>query len=149
MKSFISREQDYALRITTLLSMLSEGETLTASIIADKLYISKKFAARIIHKLSKAEIVGTTRGINGGTFLKKNPEEISVYDILHSIGFKIKFNLCLHADEDCELLELCSYHSYFGELERQMMEKLKEKSITEFQFTGTNKTIFKNDNGGS
>lgn len=130
--SFISREQDYALRITAYLAGLQKDEFISVSKLSEKLFISQKFASRIIHKLKKAGITGSIQGKYGGVYLKSDPNKLSLYDVLSTIGFKIKFNDCLKENFICELVFGCKFHSFFVNEERFLMEKLQNRKISEF-----------------
>ena len=132
MQSYISREQDYALRITSMLAGLKKDETIPVSQLSKKLCISKSFASRIVHKLKKSAIVGTTQGLYGGVYINRNPKEISVFEVLDKIGFKTKFNQCLDGKYECELQSLCKFHTFFAIHEKKLLEELKNHSISEF-----------------
>lgn len=132
MQTYITREQDYALRITSALAVLKENEQLPVSELSKRLYISKNFAARIVHKLTKSGILATTQGKYGGVSLDKRADKLSVYEVLSTIGFKTKFNQCLDKRFHCEFSNSCLFHSFFDEEERKLHEKMKQKMISEF-----------------
>jgi len=133
MQSYISREQDYALRITAYLAGQEEKKYFPVSEIANKLFISKNFASRIVHTLKKNGIIGTIQGKYGGIFLNKDPHNLTVYEILNVIGFKIKFNLCLDGEFKCQLNGMCSFHKFFYEQEKSIINNLKSKKLSEFK----------------
>ncbi len=132
--SFISREQDYALRITAFLASLDKGEIINVNKLSKKLYLSKSFSARIIHKLKNANITGSVQGKYGGVFLKVNPEDISIWDILNIIGFKVRLNDCMDEHFICELEFGCRFHLFFVEQEKILMDKLKSQKISDYLF---------------
>jgi Rrf2 family transcriptional regulator, nitric oxide-sensitive transcriptional repressor len=143
MHTFISREQDYALRIAARLAELKKGEQISIRGLSEDMFISKIFAARIVHKLKLAGFLGTTQGKSGGVFLIHNPKKLSAYDILNVIGFKVKYNNCLYCDFTCELKGSCRFHGFFAQQETALMEQLKKMKISDFLFNKTN-----NKNGG-
>jgi len=130
--SFISREQDYALRITAYLAGLPKNKFIPISKISEKLFVSKNFAARIIHKLNKAKITASIQGKYGGIYLKVNPSKLTIYDVLYCIGFKVKFNDCLKESFFCELMFSCKFHSFFVNEEKLFFEKLKSQKILDY-----------------
>lgn len=132
MQTYITREQDYALRITSALAVLKENEQLPVSELSKRLFISKSFAARIVHKLTKNGILVTTQGKYGGVSLKKRADKLSVYEVLSTIGFKTKFNQCLDDRFPCEFSNKCLFHLFFDEEEKKLHEKMKQKMISEF-----------------
>lgn len=130
--SFISREQDYALRMIAYLAGLPKKEYISIKELSKRLFISPKFAARIIHKLNKANITGSIQGKYGGIFLKADAKKLSMYDVLNTIGFKVKFNDCLNENYVCELMFGCKFHSFWVNEEKLLIDKLKNQMISEY-----------------
>ncbi len=132
MQTYISREQDYALRITALLAGLPGGKFLPVSKIASVLNISKSFASRIVHKLKKADYINAYQGKYGGVYLAKPAGLISVYDILNCIGFKMKFNQCLCDGFNCTIMPLCKFHSVFAAQETRLHDTFSKMTLADF-----------------
>jgi Rrf2 family protein len=132
MKSYISREQDYALRIAAKLGSLKDGNIMSVKELSKKLFISKSFAARIVHKLIQKGIALSKQGHQGGIYLIKPAEEINLFQIIDAIGFKVRFNLCLHSEIDCELSGFCKFHSFFSQQEKNFFEELKKQKLSDF-----------------
>ncbi|MFC2135673.1 RrF2 family transcriptional regulator [Bacteroidota bacterium] len=132
MLTFITREQDYALRIVAMLAGLKKDERLSIRKLSGKLLISKNFAARISHKLIQGDILGSKQGKAGGIYLIKDPERLSLYDVLIVIGFRTRINLCLDDSFVCGLNDHCKFHKLFGSMEQDIYKKLKEEKISDF-----------------
>ena len=132
MQTYISREQDYALRITAVLAGLKEGEFLPVSKLASTLSISKNFAARIVHKLKSNNFIKAYQGKYGGVCLSKKPGMITVFDILHCIGFKIKINQCLRESYQCSIMSMCKFHHVFARQEARLYEEFRLMKISDF-----------------
>ncbi len=135
MNTLISREQDYALRIVAFLAARKTKTPLSVKELSKKLFISRNFAARIVHKLKKENILGTTQGKFGGVFLKENPAKLSLFDVIKSVGFDARLNACLFENYKCPFEDKCKFHIFFTELEKEIFNKLKNKYISEFQFS--------------
>ena len=127
MNSYISREQDYALRIAARLGSLKNDDLMSVKELSQNLFISKSFAARIVHKLIQKGIALSKQGHQGGIYLRKPAAEISLFQIIDAIGFKVRFNQCLHNEIDCRLLNICKFHSFFSEQETKFFDELKKK----------------------
>ena len=75
---FITRESDYAMRVVRALM----GETrLSVSEICEREAITAPFAYKILKKLQNAGIVEGYRGVHGGYALKRDPADLTLYDI--------------------------------------------------------------------
>ena len=133
--SYISREQDYALRITAFLANAEDGKFVSVTEIAKRLLISRKFSARIVHKLTQAGILKTERGKQGGAALKKTPSKISLYEVLETIGFKVRFNACVHDNYDCPLEELCQFHQLWKSEEERFFNRLRNSFIENYKLS--------------
>ena len=132
MQSYISREQDYALRISARLASLNPGEHISVRELSKQLFVSKNFAARIVHKLILKGIFSSRQGNKGGVFLNLPANEINLLQILDAIGFKMKFNQCLHEEIDCQLMEFCKFHSFFHLQESSIHKSLQDKKLSDF-----------------
>ncbi len=82
MTTFIKREYDYALRICAYLAEHYQEGPISLGTISDKLFISRHFANKIVHKLKKNNLIVTVQGKQGGIYLNRNPQELSLYEIL-------------------------------------------------------------------
>ncbi|MDP2302357.1 MAG: Rrf2 family transcriptional regulator [Ignavibacteria bacterium] len=135
--SLFNREHDYSLRITAFLASLDKDEIINVSSISKKLHLSKIFTARIIHKLRVANIVGSVQGKYGGFYLKANSEEISIWDVLNAMGYKVRLNDCMDENFFCDLMFGCQFHTFFIGLEQNIFEQLKQQKISDYIFRFT------------
>lgn len=104
----VSALEEYGLRC--LLHVAREFETdqpVTAQSVADSEGLSVPYAQKILRLLSQADLVESRRGVNGGYVLARNPERISVGDVMRA--FDTKFD----AGDICERhtgdLEVCAH----------------------------------------
>ena len=75
----------YGLRAVIDLAKYAKNEPVSLSDVAERQSISISYLEQLIAKLKKAGIVQSTRGAQGGYSLAKNPEEISVGEILRAL----------------------------------------------------------------
>ena len=75
----------YGLRAVIDLAMYAKTEPVSLSDVAERQNISISYLEQLIAKLKKAGIVQSTRGAQGGYALAKEPEEISVGEILRAL----------------------------------------------------------------
>ena len=132
MQTYITREQDYALRIVAALAGIQDESHLSITTLCKKLLVTRNFAGKIVHKLKHAGIVNTTQGQFGGVFLSKATANISMYEVLSAIGFRTKFNECLREEISCPLETICGFHGYFHNIENNFLNEMKSKMISEF-----------------
>jgi len=134
MQSFLTRECDYAIRITAYLAGLKSKPQMSVSELSEKLKISKKYAARIIHTLKNNGILKTTQGLYGGVSLNRSASNISVFDILLAMNFKSNLNECLGNKDICSFPVFCKVHSFMADQEKKLTDEFKKAKISDLAF---------------
>ncbi|APF19834.1 RrF2 family transcriptional regulator [Caldithrix abyssi] len=129
--TLIKREYDYAVRICAYLAGQKRNKAIPISRIAELLSITKPFANKIIFQLRKAGIIDSVQGRYGGIYLKRNPKELSVLDILNAMEFNSIINECLRTPGICPIIGFCKIHIFFSELQEILIKRLKEKMISD------------------
>ncbi len=128
----IKREYDYALRICAYLAGKFSKGPVSLSQITKKLIIPKSFASKIVFQLRQSNLIGTVQGKYGGIFLKKDPQYISVMDILEAMDYNSTINECLVNPSICPLVNLCKIHRFFEEQEAIILNNFRQKKLSEF-----------------
>lgn len=101
----ITTKGRYAVRIMADIARNGD-EFVSISEIAERQQISIKYLEKIIAMLSKAKLVESMRGANGGYKLAKAQEKISVKAILDATGDSIKVSTCT-VGEVCPNADKC------------------------------------------
>ena len=132
MSVYITREQDYALRVCMYLSQNGSKSVVPISELAAAVAISRPIATKIVYQLKQHGIVGTTKGKNGGAFLLKKPYRIRLLDVLKAMGFQSSVNECLKIPGICPFHEKCKVHRFFDRMNRELLAKLNRTKISDF-----------------
>ena len=77
-----SKKSRYGLRALIDLAVHAENSYISLSSIAERNDISPQYLEQVFASLRRAEIVKSVKGPQGGYLLKRNPEDITVSDIL-------------------------------------------------------------------
>ena len=133
MKMQITRQADYALRTIIYLSRLEPEQKAPTSIIAKKQHIPSSFLAKIISQLSVAGLIHTARGARGGVSLAKDPDEISVLEVVEAIDGPVMLNECTTNPGICPFSDDCPMRVIWCDSRKELLDKLS--SITFKQFT--------------
>ena len=75
----ITRRSDYAIRI---LRALKDGKIHNVREICETEEIPKAFAYKIIREMEQNELVKSERGNQGGYYLNKGLDELTMYDVV-------------------------------------------------------------------
>ena len=118
----ITRETDYAIRCVLYLVENPDKVIMVDSIAKEK-EIPKSFLAKILQKLTKADIVKSFRGVKGGFKLSANPDRINLLNVIEAIEGPVAMNSCVLDKNICSLSHSCTVQPVWAEL-RQKLESL-------------------------
>ena len=76
---------DYAIRAMIHLACLPENGHALRDQIATSENIPSSFMAKILRSLVRAGLLNSARGVNGGFSLARDPEEVSLLDIVEAV----------------------------------------------------------------
>ena len=83
----ISALEEYGLRCALQLARAKlKNELIAASVISEKEGLSVEYVSKIMHLFRKSGLVLSTRGIQGGFALAKDPHEVSVKAVLDIVS---------------------------------------------------------------
>ena len=130
----ITQEADYALRMMCLLAKETAAGNVPvgAASLAEGVAVPTRFGLKILHKLSEADFVKTSRGAAGGYSLNQDPEAITVKGVIEAIDGPIEINRCLSKTHTClnnPNKDCCRLHHVFEELNGQLTERLNRLTV--------------------
>jgi Rrf2 family protein len=120
----------YALMALSYLAM-NRGRLVKADEIAQNQNIPKPFLSKILHELSRRDILSSVKGPKGGFALKVDPSKLTMWDVVVLLGEESKFNTCVLMPDRCEEYETnpCSIHHRWERLKKKIVDFLKETTI--------------------
>ena len=89
----LSQTTEYALRLAVQLAS-QPGRPLTIPELARSTRIPEGYLAKVLRQLSRAGLVHSQRGPNGGSVLTRDPEEISVLDVVQAVDPLKRIEVC-------------------------------------------------------
>lgn len=128
---------DYAIRLVCFLAY--KEQPCTAGVIAHSAHIPTNYIPKIIKKLKLANLVGSVEGVQGGYYLLRKPEAITLWDILDTMESTMKINKCLEEvsypyEEKsglCDQREFCKVRAIFQQFQMDVERKLQEVTVAE------------------
>ena len=119
----------------------SPGAPLSSRDLADFQGISPSFVAKVFPKLEKAGIVTASEGIKGGYLLAKQPQDITVLDVVDAIeGRKPLFD-CQEIRSRCAVYRerppswatkgVCAIHAVMLRAEKAMRDSLASQTLAD------------------
>jgi len=125
----ITRQADYALRAMLYLAEIGKDQRASTSQIAEFQEIPPSFLAKIISQLSIARLIQTWRGARGGVSLARDPQEISLLDVVEAIDGPITLSDCTRDPSICSFGDNCPIHEVWCETQAEMVNRLKQTTF--------------------
>jgi len=122
----ITRQADYAIRAVLYLARLGPTQHAATSTVAQEQRIPPSFLAKIISQLSIAGLLHTSRGARGGVTLARDPQEISLLDVVEAIDGPILLNECVGDTGKCTMDDSCPLHPIWCEAQEALVKRLRE-----------------------
>src|SRR6478609_1265846 len=121
----------YAVRAILDLTFNSNGRPVRLQEISERQNISLHYLEQLFRRLRKGSVVKSVRGPGGGYVLSRTMDEISVKDVLVSVGENINpaRDLIGSADIKSDTVEFVLTKSYFENLGLIMQEYLTTTSV--------------------
>jgi Rrf2 family transcriptional regulator, nitric oxide-sensitive transcriptional repressor len=119
---------DYALRSLIYLVWFPD-RLVTAEEIASYYGISKEHIIKVLQELARRGFTQTRRGRKGGSVLARDPNEITIKEVI--MVFEGKFTLlnCLLLENTCVIEDHCRLRGVLAEGQRRMLDYLETVSI--------------------
>ena len=125
----ITRRSDYAMRICRV---LRDGKVHNVREICQREDIPRAFAYKILRELEMADLVNSERGNQGGYYLNKSLDKLTLYDIVSITEGDLAILHCMK--EDCvrnpESMP-CKVHQVIERIQTILIDEMKRKTIEE------------------
>ncbi len=132
----ITRQSEYAIRILIELAKYPLGELVPSKIIAEKQDIPGMFLQKTVQLLSRAGIVSTQRGVQGGVRLTLPADMITVADVIIAIEGPMALNPCLSPGYSCPNMASCPVRKILGRAQSALLHELRRESIADLAMAG-------------
>ena len=125
----ITRQTEYAIRTALELSTAPPGEFVQTKYISERHNIPEVFLKKTIQLLSRAGLVVTQRGSQGGVRLARPGKEITLADILVAIEGPLALNVCLVENYQCPNRPTCRVHRIIKRAQEALVKELTRETL--------------------
>jgi FeS assembly SUF system regulator len=127
----LSRMADYGVILMVQLARAGEQVT-TASELTESTGLPGPTVSKLLKQLSRAGLLDSQRGTNGGYTLSLSARDISVSDIVSALDGPIALTECMTADGAvCEIEALCPTRTNWRQINNALVEALDRVSLAE------------------
>lgn len=128
----LSKKTDYALLALSYLTEVGAERAANTREIAEKYDIPVELLAKILQRLAKAGLVGSTAGPTGGYRLARKPESISVGAVIEIVDGTPAIAQCFRVDgHTCEQLDKCTIRTPLERINTRILQMLDLISLAE------------------
>jgi len=120
----ITQQADYAVRAILDLALRPNSERASCEEIARRQNIPVAFLTKICARLAAEGLIQSQRGVNGGVWLARPAQEITLLEVVEAIDGPITFNRCNRQPSECDRSRTCPVHSVWFELCRDFRARL-------------------------
>jgi Rrf2 family protein len=127
----VTRAVDYGLRALVVMSRKPMGIRFSLQELADDGDLPRNYLVKVLKLLANTGIVQSHRGIKGGFTLGREPEKISMRQIVESIDGPVSMIHCLTDAHSCAKVGMCSVEAYFDRLRSRVLQDMEATSLKE------------------
>ncbi len=109
-----SKACEYGIRASLLVASQEDDGFIPIREIGDDLGISHHFLTKVLQDLTKAGLMKSLRGPNGGVALNRSPKTIFLFEIVVAIDGHDRFEGCILGLPECGEGNPCPLHDYWG-----------------------------------
>ena len=127
----LNQASDYALRVLIFVASSNE-ELAKIDDISKRYHISRAHCMKIVNRLSRAGLLETVRGRNGGLRLNAPLEDIRIGDVVRAIEEDFALVECLRGQENkCIITSACQLPGIFNEALYAFMAVLDKYTLAD------------------
>jgi len=127
----ITRATEYSIRAVLHLAQQYPAAVVSKQEICDEEGITPAFLTKILQPLIRGGIVRSKRGVAGGFALAKDPEKVTILDVMKAVDEPLTLNLCLLEGESCERECICPVHDLWVQARDRLEEVFGSQSLAE------------------
>lgn len=130
MRLELGRRADYAIRAATDLARHAEqGTRRKAQAIAEEMAIPTSYAPQILAELVRAGLAASFAGRHGGYVLARDPEDITLLQVLHAVDGDVVSTSCVLRAGPCRVDDVCAVHMSWSRAQYALLDSLAEVSL--------------------
>lgn len=125
----LTRAAEYAIRCIIYLAKQGRGVLVSKKDIAERAEIPLHFLAKIAQDLAKAGLIEIRQGAKGGFFLRKDPKDITLLEVVETMIGEIFLNDCVARPSSCNASDACSVHRVWITARNQLRSTLRDATF--------------------
>ena len=128
----LSKKTEYALMAAKYMALNNSSGFSTAKEISTSYNIPHPLVAKVLQAMAKNDIAVSSKGVNGGFTLAKEPEQITLSDIIKVIETNYKLVDCFNGNgstDECSKIDCCKIRDPLAEIQKKIDKIFIETSL--------------------
>jgi len=132
----LSKKTKYGLKALTYIARSEEDNPVRVSAIAKSEHIPQKFLESILLTLRKSGILGSKKGKHGGYYLRKEPSEILMTEVMRVLEGPIAMVPCVSLNyyekcDDCPDEATCSVNKLMVQVRDNTLKVFRNTTLSD------------------
>ncbi|TYA69885.1 RrF2 family transcriptional regulator [Seonamhaeicola marinus] len=132
----LSKKTKYGLKALTYIARTEDDAPVRVGEISESENIPQKFLESILLTLRKAGLLASKKGKHGGYYLRKNPSEILMTDVMRVLEGPIAMVPCVSLNfyekcDDCPDEHQCSVHKLMVEVRDSTLSVFRNRTLAD------------------
>lgn len=127
----ITQTADYAVRTVVFLAMHRGSEPVAAAAIAKEMTIPADYISKVVQALSRAGLVESVPGRNGGARLARDAQDLSMLEVVEAVDGPVTLTRCVIRPGACPRDQFCPVHGFWKEAQKGLVSKLASTKIAD------------------
>jgi len=126
----ITKSTEYAIRALVYVHLRNEQEKRPGvEEIAKEIEAPVAFSAKVLHTLTRHELLSSMKGRGGGFFFKKNQKSLMLFDIIRVLEGDAFFHKCGFGLNECDNDNPCPLHDQYKTVRDGFYQIVKTETI--------------------
>ncbi len=113
--------------VVVLAEYYGQGPTTLKNICAER-DLPRQYLVKLFSLLAKADIITAVRGKRGGYILSRDPDEITLLEVIEAIEGPIALNFCQYTPPKCDEVD-CPIRPVWADLQKTVRDRLGAMKI--------------------
>jgi Rrf2 family iron-sulfur cluster assembly transcriptional regulator len=107
------------------------GKPMLVRTIAETCGLPAPYLSKVIHKLARAGLVSTQRGVRGGVSMRREPDSLTLLEVCEALDDPVLEHRCMLGTEHCSAARACPAHEYAAGCRARLLEFLGTTTIAD------------------
>ena len=127
----LSKGTDYGIRILAHLARDEPGMTHNAREVAGDLHLPAPMVSKVMKSLARADVLASHRGPGGGFSLVRQPDELSVAEMISALEGPVALTECQIGPSVCQHEGNCSVQEPWSVINRSVQNTLATITLSD------------------